>query len=200
MFELSQTFPWRQVFSREPQLLCVTWVTDVSWRDCFLLRKSFTFCKGLGMFIPAPYASTCQGLKQWMMQRLCGQKSFPVSTEHIHYPGWWYSLPQSSQQLCARIQAQPERKNITVGLIFCKGNSVLGDFWVASAPCQSRRPRGQTHLCVLMPVLRSQSSLRRGRTPLRYPAVLTIQVIQASPGKKDELAFFSSDDGDVMIW
>lgn len=41
---------------------------------------------------------------------------------------------------------------------------------------------------------------RGGRTPLRYPAVLTIQVIRAIPGKKDELAFFSSDDGDVMIW
>lgn len=38
VFELSQMFPWRQVFSREPQL-CGTWVTDASWRDCFLQRK-----------------------------------------------------------------------------------------------------------------------------------------------------------------
>jgi len=39
-----------------------------------------------------------------------------------------------------------------------------------------------------------------GRTPLCYPAALMIRVIQTIPGKKDELAFFSSDDGDVMIW
>lgn len=58
VFELSQTFPWRQVFSKEPWL-CVTWVTDASWSDCFLWRKSFTFCRGLDMFFPALYASTC---------------------------------------------------------------------------------------------------------------------------------------------
>lgn len=97
------------------------------------------------------------------MQRLSGQKSFPVSMEPVHCPGWWYSLPQNSQRLCMCIQAQPERKNITVGLVSCKGNSVLGAFWVASAPCRSWWPRGQTHLCVLMPVLWSRSSLWRGK-------------------------------------
>lgn len=43
-------------------------------------------------------------------------------------------------------------------------------------------------------------SVEGERTLLRYPAALMIQVIRTIPGKKDELAFFSSDDGDVMIW
>jgi len=30
VFEISQIFPWRQAFSREPQLLCVTRVRDAS--------------------------------------------------------------------------------------------------------------------------------------------------------------------------
>lgn len=37
------------------------------------------------------------------------------------------------------------------------------------------------------------------RTPLCNPAVRAAQLMRIIPGKKDELAFFSSDDGDVMI-
>lgn len=66
------------------------------------------------------------------------------STEPVHCPGWWYSLPQSSQRL--------------LHLVPCKGSSALGAFWVASTPCRSRWPRGQTRLCVLMPTLWSQIS------------------------------------------
>lgn len=76
---------------------------------------------------------------------------------------------------------------------------MLGPFLVVSAPCRSRWPQGRTGLCVPVPALPPRSSSPRGRKLLRYPG-LTIQVIQTIPGKKDELAFFSSDDGDVMTW
>lgn len=76
---------------------------------------------------------------------------------------------------------------------------MLGPFWVASAPCRSQWPTDQIGVCVPVPTLPPRSSSLRGRKPLRYPG-LTIQVIHAIPGKKDELAFFSSDDGDIMTW
>lgn len=54
---------------------------------------------------------------------------------------------------------------------------------------------------VLVPVLWSPSSAGQGgHRCLRYPAVRMAQVMPIVPGKKDELAFFSGDGGDVMVW
>lgn len=100
-----------------------------------------------------------------------------------------------------RYRKQQSTQQSTLGPVSSKGSSVQGALWATSAPCRSQWPRGPARVCVLVPTLQSLGSAERGgHRCLRYPAVRMARVIPIVPGKKDELAFFSGDDGDVMVW
>lgn len=129
------------------------------------------------------------------MQRLSGLNP-PLSLRSPYtVPGEDTSATKQSATLCAHSGSAREETHHPGTYILQKefsAGSFLG--CVCTVSKSVAHFRGRWCPCC------SPQALCGGRTLLRYPAVLMTQVIRAILEKKDELAFFSSDDGDVMVW